>query len=147
MCSTIGWSHKSTNDCILFKWFEQSFCNSNVYFLLNFSIHLFFVFVGAVSYFLIDKQVSTFKDNEVFFIAETRSFASDWLICGQNIGSRADGPIKTSGLLLIVSFLLTMKRVLWLDSSLWTLYYILWNIEEVLLLDFFTFQLNSVFQV
>ncbi|XP_054749393.2 macrophage metalloelastase-like [Lytechinus pictus] len=67
---------------------------------------------GGVSHFLINKQVSTFKDNEVFFVAETRSFASDWLICGQNIGSGVDGPIRISGILLIVSFLMTIKRVL-----------------------------------
>ncbi|XP_054749394.1 matrix metalloproteinase-17-like [Lytechinus pictus] len=67
---------------------------------------------GGVSHFLTGKDVNTFKDNEVYFVTPRRSFASDWLMCGQNIGSGTKGPITVSGTLFLVSTLVTLKRVL-----------------------------------
>eukprot|EP00057_Strongylocentrotus_purpuratus_P033494 XP_791600.3 PREDICTED: macrophage metalloelastase [Strongylocentrotus purpuratus] len=64
------------------------------------------------SYFLIGGQVSTFKDNEVYFVTPKKSFASDWLMCGQNIGSGTNAPITVSGTLLLASTLAAMKGML-----------------------------------
>lgn len=56
--------------------------------------------------------MSTFKDNEVYFVTPKKSFASDWLMCGQNIGSGTNAPITVSGTLLLASTLAAMKGVL-----------------------------------
>lgn len=77
-----------------------------------FPLFHFLCYTDRTSYFLIGGQVSTFKDNEVYFVTPKKSFASDWLMCGQNIGSGTNAPITVSGTLLLASTLAAMKGLL-----------------------------------
>ncbi|XP_071511760.1 macrophage metalloelastase-like [Diadema antillarum] len=68
-------------------------------------------------YFLEKRQVYSFKDNEVYFVSSPRSFASDWLACGANIGSGGSGSgaasqVSLSNLLLVASICAALRHML-----------------------------------